>query len=365
MASKGGRGLRIEKRLCYACNTEKPLKDESGHSNFSGEQWRARWDKDGQRKCEGCKAAEKMAKAAEKAAAQVKKPKLQPAAASVVPPSTASSAPPVPMDMEAAREKQAAARTKWDAEQAKLKADFAEVNKRRSLAPIFMSKQAKPAVAAPPPPSPLAPPTPPPPPPPPNRPPPSFAAVAEEAAVAKEKTPAAPPPPPLAPPPPPPPPAPPPVLPPAPPPPALPPKPLPQIPGFKFITRESPRTDYFAEWKRGGKRTLNEEAVLPSPSSLVPPSPLMPPSSLGWTLGTSTIDADLPGIVAGMVTFGKGRKYQLTGFKMARAGDWKVKLCKAGCPAFGQHRGRGETKCSQTCERGIIKRARKANGIDY
>ena len=84
-----------------------------------------------------------------------------------------------------------------------------------------------------------------------------------------------------------------------------------------------------------------------------------------WTLDTpaSAMNDDLPGIVPGMVTYGLGRNHQLRGFKMKREGEWKVRLCKEGCPGFGKHRGRGETLCSQKCERGIIKRARLAAGL--
>ena len=67
---------------------------------------------------------------------------------------------------------------------------------------------------------------------------------------------------------------------------------------------------------------------------------------------------DLAGIVEGMVTFGKGRDYQLHGFRLKAAGEWKHPICKPGCPGYKTKR-----KCAASCERGIILAARKANGI--
>ena len=67
---------------------------------------------------------------------------------------------------------------------------------------------------------------------------------------------------------------------------------------------------------------------------------------------------DLPGIVEGMVTYGMGRDYQLHGFRLKAAGEWKRPLCKPTCKGYKTAR-----KCEVSCERGIILAARKAAGI--
>lgn len=76
-------------------------------------------------------------------------------------------------------------------------------------------------------------------------------------------------------------------------------------------------------------------------------------------------DSDLPGIKLGMRLYGKGRRHQLTGFKLSRAGEWKVSagsppLCLPTCQGYKSAR-----KCADGCERGIIKRARESRDINF
>ena len=86
-------------------------------------------------------------------------------------------------------------------------------------------------------------------------------------------------------------------------------------------------------------------------------------------VGSRNVDpheGDVPGISAartahypeGMVTAGKGAKYQLTGFKLKNTSGWKRPLCQAACKGW-----KSASPCSDWCEYGIIKRARNARGI--
>ena len=85
-------------------------------------------------------------------------------------------------------------------------------------------------------------------------------------------------------------------------------------------------------------------------------------------------EVDLPGIVQGMRTHGRGRQYQLRGFTMRNADEWKHQpdkqpplpaLCLPTCPGHrkGKGKGGGKRDCQPGCERAIIKRARLARDI--